>query len=60
VIENGVLRRIFKPKGEDARGDGEDDIGSSFMRCIPYQVLFKSRRMGWAGHVTLMVDIRDA
>ena len=55
-----MLRRIFKNKGEDVRGDGEDDTGSSFMRCVPYKVLFKSRRMGWAGHVTLMVDIRGA
>ena len=60
MIGNGVLGRIFKRKGEDVRGDGGDDIGSSYMRCIPYQVLFKSRRMGWAGHVNLMVDTRGA
>jgi hypothetical protein len=57
VFENRVLRRIFRPKGEELTGEwrklhnGElNDLYSS-----PTIVwVIKSRRMRWAGHVACM------
>jgi hypothetical protein len=38
VFENRVLRRIFGPKRDDVRENGEDYITKSFMLCIPHQI----------------------
>jgi hypothetical protein len=63
VFENRVLRRIFGPKRGEVPGEWRKlrnenlrDLYSSpsIIRII------KSRRMGWAGHVTRMGKKRDA
>jgi hypothetical protein len=63
VFENRVLRRIFRPKRDEATGDWIrlhneelDDLYSSpnIIRVI------KSRRMIWARHVTRMGEKRGA
>jgi hypothetical protein len=57
VFENGVRRRIFRPKKDEETGgwrkphkDELDNLysSSSIIRMI------KSRRMRWAGHVARM------
>jgi hypothetical protein len=56
VFENRVLRRMFGPKREE---DGSwrklhnDELHSLYMSPNIVRVI-KSRRMRWAGHVTLM------
>jgi hypothetical protein len=49
VFENMVLRRIFRPKGDEVKGEWRklhnkelNDLNSPFM---------KSRRMVWAGQI---------
>jgi hypothetical protein len=37
IIENGVLRRIFVPKGKNLKEDGENHIIRSFMTIKYYQ-----------------------
>jgi len=39
VTENRVLWRIFWPKRDDVRGNGENYIMRSFMICTTYPVL---------------------
>jgi hypothetical protein len=57
VFENRVLRRIFRPKGEE---DGSwrklynDELHSLYSSPNIIKVI-KSRRMKWAGHVSRMV-----
>jgi hypothetical protein len=62
VFENGLLRRIFRPKRDEVTGEwrrlhNEElyDIYSS-----PNIPVIKSRRMRWAGHVARVGDRRDA
>ena len=61
VLENRVLRRIFGPKSDEAKGEWRElhneelsDLYSSpnIVRVI------KSRRMSWAGHVARMRERR--
>jgi hypothetical protein len=61
VFENRVLKRIFEPKRDEVTGEWRKlhnevfhDLYSSpnFVRVI------KSRRMRWAGHVTLLGEER--
>jgi hypothetical protein len=40
VFENGVLRRIFGPKGARRQGNGEDCITRNLMTCTHHQILF--------------------
>jgi hypothetical protein len=63
VFKNGVLRRTFGPKRDEATGEWRrlhneelNDLCSSLniIRVI------KSRRMRWAGHVARMGEKRDA
>jgi hypothetical protein len=57
VFENGVLRRIFGPKGDEVTGEwrklhsGELQNLRSFRNNIRQ---IKTWRMRWAGHVALM------
>jgi hypothetical protein len=39
VLENRVLRKIFGPKRDKVRGNGEDCI-MNFMICTPHQIPF--------------------
>jgi hypothetical protein len=40
VFENGVLRRIFGPKGDEVTGSIENYITRSFVICIVHKLLF--------------------
>jgi hypothetical protein len=40
VFENRVLRKIFGPKREEIRGNGEDYTTRNFMTCTPHQIAF--------------------
>ena len=40
VFGHRVLRRIFGPKRDELRGNGENYIMSSLMICIPHPILF--------------------
>jgi hypothetical protein len=62
VFENRVLRRIFRPKRDEATGEwrrlhnGElNDLYTS-----PDIRVIKSRRMRWVGHVARMGEKRGA
>jgi hypothetical protein len=57
VFENRVLRRIFGPKRDEVTG-GWRKLHNEELRDL-YSLssiirIIKSRRMRWAGHVTLM------
>ena len=39
VFENRVLRRVFGPKRDKVRGNGENYIMRSLVICIPYPIL---------------------
>jgi hypothetical protein len=39
VFENRVLRKIFRPKRNELRRDGEDFIISNFMICTPHYII---------------------
>jgi hypothetical protein len=53
VFENRVLRRIFGPKMDELREDGENCITKSFMMySLPSIIrMVKSRKMRWAWHI---------
>jgi hypothetical protein len=36
IFKNRVQRRIFEPKRDEVRGNGEDYITRSFMLCTPH------------------------
>jgi hypothetical protein len=40
VFENRVLRRIFGPKRNGVKGNGENYIDRSLMICTTHQILF--------------------
>jgi hypothetical protein len=40
VLENGLLRSISGPKGDEVRGNGENYIMSSLVICTSHQILF--------------------
>jgi hypothetical protein len=52
-VENGVLRGIFGCKGEETTEDLRKLHDEGFTIFTPRQVfyrIFRSRKMGWAGH----------
>jgi hypothetical protein len=56
VFENRVLRRIFEPKGDKVTG-GNRELHNEVLHNFSSLNIFRmieSRRMRWAGHVTLM------
>jgi hypothetical protein len=57
VFENRVLRRIFRPKRDDATGEWRRLHNAELNDLYSSPNIFgviKSRRMRWAGHVTLL------
>jgi len=60
VFENRVLRRIFRPKRDEVRGNAENYITRSLMVVFLVQYFSgnESRRMRWAGHVERMCEKR--
>jgi len=47
-----VLRRIFGPKRDEVKGNGESYIKMSIMSSSLHQILFGcSKRLRWVGHV---------
>jgi hypothetical protein len=54
VYENRVLRRIFRPEGEEV---AEGCIMRSFITCTRVII---SRRMKWNGRVARMGEMRNA
>jgi hypothetical protein len=58
VFENRVLRRIFGPKREEDGGKKfhNDELHNPYSSLNIIRVI-KSRRMRWAGHVTLMGEV---
>jgi hypothetical protein len=57
VFENGVLRRIFEPKRDEATGEWRrlhnEELNDLFSSPNIIRVI-KSRRMRWAGHAARM------
>jgi hypothetical protein len=57
VFENRVLMRIFGPKEDEVKGGWRKLHNEELhnLYCSPSVIrMIKSRRMGWAGHVTRM------
>jgi hypothetical protein len=40
VLENSLLRRIFRPKRDEVTGSGENYIMRSLMICTPHPIFF--------------------
>jgi hypothetical protein len=62
VFENRVLRRIFGPKKEEMAGGWRrlHNEGLNISYVSPNIIsMIKSRKMGWAGHVMCMGDMRN-
>jgi len=62
VSENRVLRRIFGPKEEEVVGDWRRLHNEALHNLYTSQniiTVIKSIRMGWAGHVARMGEIRN-
>ena len=61
VFENRVLRRVFRPKTDEVRGEWRKlhNEELSDLYSLPNTVrMVKSRRMRWAGHVARMGEKR--
>jgi hypothetical protein len=57
VFENRVLRRILGPKRDEVTGEWtklHNEELHNLYSCPDIIRQFKSRRMGWAGHVARM------
>jgi hypothetical protein len=63
VFENRVLRRIFGPKKDEVTGkwrkQHNEELRELYSSLSIIRII-KSRRMIWAGHVTRMVEKRNA
>jgi hypothetical protein len=62
VSQNSVLRRIFGPKGEEVVGDWRrlhiEELHNLYASPNINKVI-KQSRMGWAGHVGHMGQMRN-
>jgi hypothetical protein len=63
VFKNRVLRRIFGPKRDEVTGEWRrlhnKELNGMYSSPNIIRVV-KSRRMGWAGHVARMGEVRGA
>jgi hypothetical protein len=63
VFENRVLRRIFRPKGDEVtegwRKLHNEELHGLYSSPSIIRVI-KARRMRWAGHVARMGEVRGA
>jgi hypothetical protein len=63
VFENRMLRRIFGPKRDEVTGGWRklhnEELHGLYSSPSIVKVI-KARRMRWAGHVALMVEVRGA
>jgi hypothetical protein len=61
VFENRVLRRIFEPRRDEVTGDWRKLHNEELhnLYSLP-NIMIKSRRMRWAGHVARMGETRNA
>ena len=61
MFENRVLRRIFRPKRDEVRGEWRklhnEKVNDLYFSTNIFRVK-KSRRMRWAGHVARMGESR--
>jgi len=61
VLENRVLRRIFRPKGDEVTGEWRklhnEELNDLYSLRNIARVI-KPRRMRWAGHVARMKERR--
>jgi hypothetical protein len=63
VFENGVLRRIFRPKRDEVTGGWRKLCNEELhnLYSSPNIIsMIKSRRMRWAGHVARMGENRNS
>jgi hypothetical protein len=63
VSENRVLRRLFGPEREEVAGGWRrlhDVELHNLYTSLNIITAIKSRRMGWAGHITRMGGMRNA
>jgi hypothetical protein len=62
MSENGVLRRIFRPKREELAGGWRkppyEEVHNLYASPNVVRVI-KSRRMRWASHVARMREMRE-
>jgi hypothetical protein len=63
VFENRALRRIFEPKRDEVTGGWrklhDEELHGLYSSPSIIRVV-KARRMGWAGHVAHMGEVRGA
>jgi hypothetical protein len=62
VFENGVLRRIFRPKRDEVTGEWRRLHNAELyaLYASPNSRVIKSRRLGWARYVARMGERRGA
>jgi hypothetical protein len=63
MFENTLLRRVFRPKREEAAGDWRKlrEEAHHILHSPPDIIrMMKSRSVGWSGHVTCMGESRNA
>jgi hypothetical protein len=62
MLENEVLREIFRSKRDEVTGDGrklhKEELYDLYSLSNIIWVI-RSRKMGWAGHVANVRKIRD-
>jgi hypothetical protein len=59
VFENRVLRRIFGPKRDEITGEGRKLHNEELHILYSLNIISRSRRMRWAGHVACMGEERN-